>query len=139
VEEMGPMGCARHWASKNQAHAPRIDGMVERFNGRIVDAVRSHRLRSRLDLEQTLLRYVTLYNLQSPQLALRSMTPIQTVKEWCATDQRLFDTCPYDRPGGHRDRAANATASPQALPNAKNLPCTFPFNSKPKTPPSLWS
>lgn len=38
--------------------------MVERFNGRIADVLRSHRVQSVQDLEQTLLRYVVLYNHQ---------------------------------------------------------------------------
>ena len=41
---------------------PRTNGMVERFNGRIADVLRSHRFQSGQDLEQTLLRYAALYN-----------------------------------------------------------------------------
>ena len=36
--------------------------MVERFNGRIDDALKIHRFNSREGMEETLLRYVTLYN-----------------------------------------------------------------------------
>lgn len=43
---------------------PRTNGMVERFNGRIADVLKTHRFNSREDLEQTLLRYVALYNHQ---------------------------------------------------------------------------
>jgi transposase InsO family protein len=49
---------------------PRTNGMVERFNGRIADVLRSHRFNTGEDLEQTLLRYVALYNHQFPQSAL---------------------------------------------------------------------
>jgi transposase InsO family protein len=45
---------------------PRTNGMVERFNGRIADVLRSHRFNSGEDLEQTLLRYAALYNHQFP-------------------------------------------------------------------------
>lgn len=41
--------------------------MVQRFNGRIADALKSQRFQSGLDLEQTLLRYVAVYNHQLPQ------------------------------------------------------------------------
>ena len=37
---------------------PRTNGMVERFNGRIADVLKTHRFNSREDMEQTLLRYV---------------------------------------------------------------------------------
>jgi transposase InsO family protein len=49
---------------------PRTNGMVERFNGRIADVLKTHRFTSGEDLEQTLMRYVALYNHQLPQSAL---------------------------------------------------------------------
>ncbi len=39
---------------------PQTNGMVERFNGRIEDVLQSHRVHSGEDLEQTILRYMTL-------------------------------------------------------------------------------
>ena len=54
---------------------PRTNGMVERFNGRIGDVLKTHCFHSGEDLEQTLLRYVALYNHQLPQSALKSKTP----------------------------------------------------------------
>ena len=78
---------------------PQTNGMVERFNGRISDVLATHRFRSGQDLEQTLLRYVALYNHQLPQSALKSKTPIQTLKDWYATHPHLFTKRPYDRPG----------------------------------------
>jgi transposase InsO family protein len=39
---------------------PRTNGMVERFNERIADVLKAHRLTSGEDLEQTLMRYVAL-------------------------------------------------------------------------------
>ena len=50
---------------------PQTNGMVERFNGRIEDILQSHRFRSGEDLEQTILRYVRLYNGQLPQSVLK--------------------------------------------------------------------
>ena len=55
--------------------------MVERFNGRIADVLKTHRFNSREDMEQTLLRYVALYNHQLPQSALVSKTPMQAMKD----------------------------------------------------------
>ena len=73
--------------------------MVERFNGRIADVLKTHRFNSREDMEQTLLRYVALYNHQLPQSALKSSTPMQAMKEWYQTHPHLFHKRPYDRPG----------------------------------------
>lgn len=39
---------------------PRTNGMVERFNGRIADVLKTHRFNSREDMEQTLLHCVAL-------------------------------------------------------------------------------
>lgn len=78
---------------------PQTNGMVERFNGRIADVLKTHRFNSADDLEQTLLRYVALYNHQLPQSALQSKTPIQNMKDWYATHPNLFVKRPYDRPG----------------------------------------
>ena len=78
---------------------PRTNGMVERFNGRIADVLRSHRFHNGEDLEQTLLRYVALYNHQFPQSALKSRTPLQAMKDWYAKRPDLFVKRPYDHPG----------------------------------------
>lgn len=78
---------------------PKTNGMVERFNGRIADILKTHHFNSAEDLEQTLLRYVALYNHQLPQSALHSKTPMQTMKQWHQTHPDLFNKRPYDRPG----------------------------------------
>jgi transposase InsO family protein len=78
---------------------PKTNGMVERFNGRIADVLKTHRFQSGQDLEQTLIRYVALYNHQLPQSALKSKTPIQAMKDWYASHPHLFTKRPYDRPG----------------------------------------
>ena len=69
--------------------------MVERFNGRIEDVLQSHRFKSGEDLEQTILRYVTLYNQQLPQAALASKTPLQAMKDWHKLRPELFRKQPY--------------------------------------------
>ena len=74
---------------------PQTNGMVERFNGRIEDVLQSHQFIGGQDLETTLLRYVHLYNTQLPQSALRSRTPMQTLKDWHSQKPELFKKQPY--------------------------------------------
>ena len=64
--------------------------MVERINGRIEDDLQSHRFQSGEDLEQTILRYVHLYNTQLPQAVLRARTPIAALKDWQCQRPELF-------------------------------------------------
>ena len=42
----------------------------------------SQRFNSAQDLQQTLLRYVALYNHQLPQSVLKGQTPMQAMKLW---------------------------------------------------------
>jgi len=86
---------------------PQTNGMVERFpsrafsmhcravNGRIEDVLQSHHFNSREDLEQTLMRYVHLYNTQLPQSALKARTPMLEMKEWYSRKPKLFKKQPY--------------------------------------------
>lgn len=74
-------------------------GMVERFNSRIEDVLQSHRLRSGEDLEQTILRYVRLYNGQLPQSVLKGLTPIDALKDWQKQRPDLFRKRPYNHVG----------------------------------------
>ena len=69
---------------------PQTNGMVERFNGRISDVLKTHRFHSGEDMRQTLERYVYLYNHQLPQSALHSKTPMQTMKAWYDEKPELF-------------------------------------------------
>jgi len=55
--------------------------MVELSNGRIEDVLQRHRFRSNEDLEQTMLRYVRLYNGQLPQSVPKGRTPIDALKD----------------------------------------------------------
>ncbi len=63
---------------------------TERFNGRISDVLKTNRFDSALDLEQTLMRYVHLYNTQLPQSVLRSRTPMHAMKDWHRSHPHLF-------------------------------------------------
>jgi len=79
--------------------SPQTNGMVERFNGRISDVLRTNRFDSALDLEQTLMRYVHLYNTTLPQSALRSRTPMQAMKDWHKSHPHLFVKSPRNHAG----------------------------------------
>ncbi len=78
---------------------PQTNGRVERFNGRIEDVLQSHRFRSGEDLEQTILRYVRLYNGQLPQSVLKGRTPLDALKEWHRHKPELFKKRPYNHSG----------------------------------------
>ena len=69
---------------------PQTNGMVERFNGRIAEILRSERFDSSADLKQTLENYQWAYNHQIPQRALGHVSPIQALKEWQKKRPDLF-------------------------------------------------
>ena len=81
---------------------PQTNGMVERFNGRIEDVLQSHHFHSGEDLEQTILRYVRLYNGQLPQSVLKGRTPVDALKDWQRQRPDLFKKRPYNRAGCDR-------------------------------------
>ncbi|WP_235442277.1 integrase core domain-containing protein, partial [Rhabdonatronobacter sediminivivens] len=96
---------------------PQTNGMVERFNGRIEDVLQSHRFHSGEDLEQTILRYVHLYNSQLPQAALKGRTPINALKDWQRQRPELFKKRVYNYAGCDNfsvsgDRSCRAVMSP---------------------------
>ena len=78
---------------------PQTNSMVERFNGRIEEVLRSHHFLSGQDLEQTLLRYAWLYNHHLPQTALDARTPMQAMKDWYRRRSDLFQKRPHNHPG----------------------------------------
>ena len=82
--------------------SPQTNGMAERFNGRIADVLKTNRFNSSEDLEQTIMRYVTLYNTQFPQSALGSRTPMQAMKDWHKSNPKLFIKRPTNHPGCDR-------------------------------------
>src|SRR6056297_1237366 len=51
------------------------------------------------ELEQTILRYVRLYNGQLPQSVLKGRTPIDALKEWHRRTPGLFKKRPYNHTG----------------------------------------
>ncbi|THT94827.1 transposase family protein, partial [Lampropedia puyangensis] len=79
--------------------SPQTNGMVERFNGRISQVLKSHHFHDSEDLQSTLTRYVHLYNHQFPQRALDAKSPINAMKEWYESTPELFKFKPNNRQG----------------------------------------
>jgi len=63
-------------------HRPQINGMAERFNGRIAVVLTTHRFDGAQDMKTTLLRYAWLCNHHFPQKAPGLSTPVDTTKKW---------------------------------------------------------
>ena len=84
--------------SSRTGSLPRMPGSP-RVNMSLISCAKTHHFHSGQDLEQTMMRYVTLYNHQLPQSALKSKTPMQAMKKWYASRPDLFHKRPYDRPG----------------------------------------
>ena len=78
---------------------PQTNGMVERFNGRLAQVLRTHRFNSADDLHKTLHRYVWLYNEQLPQKALGHIAPIEALKRWRNSHAHLFNKSVRNRAG----------------------------------------
>ena len=90
---------------------------TERFNGRISDVLKTNRFDNALDLEQTLMRYVHLYDTQLPQSALGSRTPMQAMKDWQKSHPHLFVKTPRNRPGRNIYSGKGAVRLPRDLRN----------------------
>lgn len=78
---------------------PQTNGMVERFNGRLSQVLRSHHFNSSEDLEKTLHRFVWLYNHHLPQKALGHEAPVQALKAWKIKAPDLFVKNVRNHPG----------------------------------------
>ena len=74
--------------------------MVEKFNGRIADILRTHHFQSGKELEHTLLRYVDLYNNHLPQANLNCRTPCQVMYEWYENKSQFFNKAVHNRREG---------------------------------------
>uniref|UniRef100_UPI00036FC784 integrase core domain-containing protein n=1 Tax=Thioalkalivibrio sp. ALE11 TaxID=1265494 RepID=UPI00036FC784 len=81
---------------------PQTNGMVERFNGRIADLLRTRRFGSGEHLKDTLQDYQRLYNHQIGQKALGHRTPVETLKAWQQERPDLFRKRVYNQPGPDR-------------------------------------
>jgi transposase InsO family protein len=60
---------------------PQTNGMVERFNGRIAQILKTTRFKSSADLAETLKNYLQSYNFLLPQKAIGYKTPMQSLAE----------------------------------------------------------
>lgn len=78
---------------------PQTNGIVERFNGRLSQLLKSHRFDSAHDLQTTLHRFVWLYNQHLPQRSLNAATPVQSLKQWQASHPHLFSKRVVNHPG----------------------------------------
>ena len=62
---------------------PQTNGMVERFNGRIADILKTIRFNSSEQIASALQNYGRIYNQHIPQRNLGHVAPIQALKQWC--------------------------------------------------------
>lgn len=69
---------------------PQTNGMVERFNGRIAELLRSTHFHSAAELSTALGHYLKLYNGQIPQRALGHVCPLQALKVWQEKEPERF-------------------------------------------------
>ncbi len=78
---------------------PQTNGMVERFNGRIAELLKSTHFRSAEELSIALGHYLRLYNGQIPQKALGHICPIQALKMWHEKEPERFNFKIYNLTG----------------------------------------
>ena len=92
--------CADHRIEHRliKPRTPQTDRMIERFNGRIADVLRTNRFDSSASLQATLKRFVYLYNQHIPQQNLLHKTPFQTLQHWYAQQPHLFKKTPRNHP-----------------------------------------
>jgi hypothetical protein len=74
-------------------------GRVERCNGRISAVLATTRFDSAQSLEDTLSRYVRLYNHHIPQRALGHIAPVQALQDWQEMCPELFKKKVYNLTG----------------------------------------
>ena len=76
--------CAQHGIDHRliKPRHPQTNGRVERFNGRISEVLATTHFDAAQSLEETLSRYVRLYNHQIPQRALGHIAPVQALQDW---------------------------------------------------------
>ncbi len=78
---------------------PQTNGLVERFNGRVSEILRTTHFDSGADLDSMIENYQQLYNHHIPQRALGHKTPIQALKKWQVERPELFNKTVHDDSG----------------------------------------
>ena len=79
-------------------YTPRTKGMVERFNGRIADIIKTSRFASSTELEKGLLTYADTYVRMIPQKALGHKTPLEALHHWHEKAPECFRARPPNFP-----------------------------------------
>jgi transposase InsO family protein len=84
--------CAAHGIEHRliKPRYPQTNGMVERFNGRISDIVKTTHFDCADDLKRTMVNYMQIYNHEIPQKALGHISPIDALKQWAEKKPDLF-------------------------------------------------
>lgn len=78
---------------------PQTNGMIERFNGRIAEVLKTTNFSSAHHLETTLFQYFHLYNHYLPQKNLDHVTPIAKLKDYYRMNPELFQKKPTNHQG----------------------------------------
>ena len=69
---------------------PQMNGMVERFNGRVAEVITQTRFGSQTELEHTLADYCSAYNHHIVQRNIGGISPVQAMKKWQKSNPELF-------------------------------------------------
>ncbi len=90
--------CAEHSIEHRliKPRKPQTNGMAERFNGRIKEIIQQTRFESAQQLEETLIRYLDIYNSNIPQGNLGHVTSMEA---WRKTHPDLFEKSESNHPG----------------------------------------
>ncbi len=93
--------CAEHSIEHRliKPRKPQTNGMAERFNGRIKEIIQQTRFESAQQLEETLIRYLDIYNSNIPQRNLGHVTPMEALSKWRKTHPDLFKKSESNHPG----------------------------------------
>lgn len=78
---------------------PQTNGMVERFNGRISQVVKTTYFANSEEMIATFNQYMKTYNHHIVQRNLGHLTPIQTMKKWYREKPELFNKKVYEQAG----------------------------------------
>jgi transposase InsO family protein len=78
---------------------PQMNGMVERFNGRVAEVIAQTRFNSQTELEQTLVHYCSAYNHHIVQRNIGGISPVQAMKKWQKSNPELFKKRVYKQTG----------------------------------------